>query len=48
VHDRVEDRMLAKLLGRPPKITIPRFSIRKEAPIALIITEILGESRRGR
>ncbi len=37
-----------KALGWPPKITIPRFSRKKETPIAVIRAEIRGALRTGR
>ena len=37
-----------KALGRASKSTIATFSIRNEAPIALIMIEMRGESRSGR
>ena len=43
----VKKSSAGKALGLPPKITMARFSRRKDAPMAEIIMEILGASLKG-
>jgi len=39
---------MGKPFGLPPKMTIAKFCIKKDAPMALIMIEIFGEWRSGR